>query len=191
MSSAFLFAGLLAASACDNSLSRAKAAEMICKAESLPKPIYFDLGVGRFHEGSVSMFGPRWGEYLAAWTSLESMGFVVVKRLGKIGGGGLLNIPWDTVEVSLIDKGRTTFTHDKDNFWKIEICRKTLVEVTGIAMDSAGTTATVEYTWRYDGVSPAANAVLPISDLRGTNLSQLYKDQVAMRQYDDGWRIVR
>lgn len=175
-------------SGCGKSLSRSKAAEIISQSQGFPKSVYYRLPVARVSRDSFSILSLPWDDYLRAWTKLESMGIISLKRLWV--RVGFLKIPvCETVEISLTDKGRTIFTHDKKHFWKMELCKKVFVEVTGISKRNDGT-AIVEYTWKYDNISPVANAVLPISDLRGKNLTAVYKNEVVMRKYDDGWRIV-
>lgn len=175
-------------SGCSQNLSRSKAGEIISKAKGFPISTFYSLPVTKVREGSISIFGPSWSDYLRAWTNLESMGFISLKRLGETGTGGLVNIQSDTVEISLTEKGKTTFTQGEGHFWKIAICKKIFVEVTGISKKDDNT-AIVEYTWKYDKINPIANAVLNISDLRRTNLDEIHKDNVLMRKYDDGWRI--
>lgn len=190
-------------SGCAKSISRSKAAEIISQSEGFPKFVYYSLPVAKVSEGNSPSTlirheeyytwrvntGELWYDLLRAWTKLESMGFISLKRLGKLPSGGrFFEVLYETVEISLTDKGRTIFTHDKNHFWKTKLGKKVFVEVTGIFKRDDGT-AIVEYTWEYD-ISPVGNAVLDISVLRGKNVATVYKEEVVMRKYDDGWRIV-
>ena len=182
-------------SACGRNLSRSKAAEIISQSKGLPESIFYRLPVAKVKHGlmdggnNILLSDSTWDGHLRAWSTLESMGVISLKRLGYVG-------IYDTVDISLTDKGRTIFTQDsyisvdQKHFWKTEICKKVLVQVTGISKMDNGT-AIVEYTWKYDNIGPVANAVLNISVLRGTNLDEVHKDKALMRKYDNGWRIVR
>jgi hypothetical protein len=171
-------------------LSRDVAASIISNTKGLPRPIYYFLPVARVSEGGINLLGPPWQDYLKAWSQLESLGYITLQRLGKIESGGFLNIPWDTVEISLTDKGKEIFTHDQEHFWRAKICEKVLVGVTGISVNEGKITALVEYIWRYGNFSPIFQAVLPISDLRDSSVYSLHKEEEMMRKYDDGWRVV-
>jgi hypothetical protein len=65
--------------------------------------------------------------------------------------------------------------------FNILAARRELVAVTGIS--SQGTTAEVEFTWRWNPLNEIGAAIYH-SDLR-------YRSTAAFRHYDDGWRIVR
>lgn len=118
------------------------------------------------------------------------MGYVSLKRLGNLPGGGSIRLPSDTVEVALTDKGKALFQHDEKHFWKAQLCQRVLVAVTGICQTDE-TTCRVEYTCKCDGFSPIMDAVLPVSDLRRVNVREPQMKTVALRRYDDGWRVDR
>jgi hypothetical protein len=127
---------------CSNGgLSRNDAASIILNDQSFPRPIYASIRIGRVSEGNVGIFGPTWNEYLKTWTQLESLGYIKLKRLGKVYSGGLISLPWETVQVTLTDKGRSIFTELFNDFWKAEICKKVFLEVTGISFDKDKVTA--------------------------------------------------
>ncbi len=174
---------------CGQNLSRSNAGEIISKSEGLPKTIFYYLPVGKVNEGSLTKFGSwnnSWNDHLRAWKVLQSMGYINVKELGKVRTGFLSS---NTAEISLSDKGKSIFTHYQKHFYKMELCKKVMVDVTGISKRDNGA-AIVEYSWKYDNIIPIANAViLNNSPLRGTNIGQLHKDEVWMRKYDNGWRI--
>ena len=62
-----------------------------------------------------------------------------------------------------------------------------MVDVTGIREINNGTEAQVEYTWKYDNITPFGKA------FNGTlyNAERIVSDEVMMLKYDDGWRIQR
>jgi hypothetical protein len=64
---------------------------------------------------------------------------------------------------------------------KLPLARRTLEDVTGISKQ--GNVADVEFTWKWVPVNEVG-AALYSSDVR-------YRSVVAVREYDDGWRIVQ
>lgn len=167
---------------CGQNLSRSEAGEIISKSKSFTEPIFYSLPVTKV---SIDKFGDDWNDHLKAWRSLESMGYISIKELGVIGDGFW---KWYTIEISLTEKGLSIFSHDQEDTYKTELCKKVLNEITGISIGEDGT-AIVEYTWRYDDVSPITNVVMIVSDLKDSSINEIQKDKVLMRKYDDGWRI--
>jgi hypothetical protein len=147
-------------------------------------------------------FYPDKDAYVKMCHTLQNAGYVLIKHLGTNDYG------WgDKYEVSLTESGQKNLKI-KDGRCTIQVSKKELVEITGIAiaMNSNQNIAEVEYTWRYDNSSPLlkllGNEILEQikSYMFGSLMSkndfsytpgQSYKSTVTMRKYDDGWRIVK
>ena len=71
-------------------------------------------------------------------------------------------------------------TETGKEYFSIPTARRELIAVTGISKSE--NTAEVEFTWRWTPMNEVGSAL---------NTSGLqYKSTVAMRHYDDGWRLI-
>jgi hypothetical protein len=89
-------------------------------------------------------------------------------------------------EVAMTPLGVDTFrdlihgTETGKEYFSIPTARRELIAVTGISKSE--NTAEVEFTWRWTPMNEVGSAL---------NTSGLqYKSTVAMRHYDDGWRLI-
>jgi len=116
--------------------------------------------------------------------------YLVLQHRGWIVGSGTPCPPDVTPppcwEVALTPLGVDTF-HDLihgseagKEYFSIPTARRELVGITGISKD--GSTAEVEFDWHWKPMNEVGSA-LNAADLQ-------YRSVVAMRHFDDGWRLV-
>jgi hypothetical protein len=120
----------------------------------------------------------------------SSTQYLVLQHRGWIVGGVTPCPPQVTpppcYEVALTPLGVDTFhdlirgTETGKEYFSIPTARRELVSVTGISKN--GNLADVEFTWRWAPLNEVGSA-LNVSGLQ-------YKSTVAMKHYDDGWRLI-
>lgn len=186
----YLFITLLIAvsliiTGCGQDLTRAKAAEIITNSMKFPESVYYSLPVT---ELSRSAFYFDWEDSLKAWKALEAQGYITTKEIKYIKRMFRTRYAEKRIKISLTEKGKAQFPHSDRHFYKIELCKKVFNGVTGI-LKSNENTAIVEYTWKYTKLTPEGQIVLKISKLKGEDLDKIYKEEVTLKKYDDGWRI--
>lgn len=93
-------------------------------------------------------------------------------------------------------------TSDREGrkFYLVKVADQVFVDITGILEINNGKAAQVEYTWKYDNVTPFGTAF----SLKNRQLNQsdqmmnnrpvynnngIFREKVMMVKYDDGWRI--
>jgi hypothetical protein len=132
--------------------------------------------------------------------SFESSGVVNVKYVGTkqeplMGIGA--PVPVYYFESGLTDSGKryqvgSVRRNPTNNFEYADMkaCARELGEVTGIAFSGDNKEAQVDFTWKFDDLTPfaAAPGAGGIENVCRNSTPQ--KQSVAMRLYDDGWRLV-
>jgi hypothetical protein len=116
--------------------------------------------------------------------------YLVLQRRGWIVGGSTACPPQLTPppcwEVALTPLGVDTFrdlirgSETGKEYFSIQTARRELVTVTGISKN--GSQAEVEFTWRWAPLNEVGSA------LNAGGLQ--YRSTVAVKHYDDGWRLV-
>lgn len=187
LSTLFVIVISIFASGCSQSLSKDKAGEILSKSENFTTQFQYDLPVGLISEPNMELIkGLSWEDYIKAWDSLESLGYIRAEE--KIITENIFT-RYRAVKISLRELGKTSFPIFKDNFYKIDLGKFILQDVTGVSKAEDGTTF-VQYNYRFQPVSPMAEAVLKISKLNNVHVDQIYRAEVSMKKLDDGWRII-
>ena len=170
-----IFAMLCLCSACSprDFLTRRLAAALIAGSDTFTAPQQFWLRIGPVSNKDFSS-----PQYLV----LQHHGWIV---------GAITACPPDVTpppcwEVAFTPLGVDTFrdlihgTETGKEYFEIPTARRELVAVTGIS--KSGDAADVEFTWRWTPLNEVGSAL---------NTGGLqYKSTVALRHYDDGWRLV-
>jgi hypothetical protein len=162
--------------------------QLIIEHKGFPRPIYFSLEVGKLDQIKLGAFG-TWDDYVKAWTTLDSLGYIELKQLGTTTSGDWLNIPKKNVEIALTDKGNGTFKLEDDNIFRTVMCEQVLREVQGIVLNDDETEAEVDFSWTYANFAPFFGAVLPISDLRDVDVDSPRHEKIILKRTKEGWRV--
>lgn len=194
--------------ACASDLSREEAKEILDRhlAATGTETRDVPLGAG-MHIGlnSAGDFGaPIRSDMLAVYRELEGRGLIRLVDRGPLSGWGDAVRTFDAkltskgVEVlGPIQEGRPNYTSASAyglprSFLRIEICRRTVTEVTGIRILTPGVEVEVEYDWACKPTSDLAEMVrktrkdfLPAAPPSGTEGSGATR----LALYDDGWRV--
>src|SRR5262250_2308384 len=170
-----ILAALCLCAACSprDFLTRRLAAALIAGSDTFTAPQQFWLRIGPVSNKDFSS-----PQYLV----LQHHGWIV---------GAITACPPDVTpppcwEVAFTPLGVDTFrdlihgTETGKEYFSIPTARRELIAVTGISKSE--NTAEVEFTWRWTPMNEVGSAL---------NTSGLqYKSTVAMRHYDDGWRLI-
>jgi hypothetical protein len=113
---------------------------------------------------------------------LERAGLLTVDRYQKLSELGKPFIQFTTKATPYLLP--TPAEDRKYQIQRVKLAEEDLVNVTGIQMESDGQHATIEYTTRYQNLTPFA----PLSPI-DYQKQPTRKVQVAL--YDDGWRLER
>jgi len=155
-------------------LTRRLAADLIAGSDTFRTPQLFEL-----HTGIISNKDYLSPEYLLllhrGWISATSAPCIPAVAPPPC---------WDILLTpSGVETVRAIVSHEEATkpSIKLPLARRTLEGVTGISKQ--GNVADVEFTWKWVPVNEVG-AALYSSDVR-------YRSAVAVREYDDGWRIVQ
>lgn len=154
-------------------LTRRLASALIAGSENFTAPQQFWLRIGPVSGKDFSS-----PEYLV----LQHRGWIV----GSVTPCRPDVTPPPCYEVALTPLGVETFhdlirgTETGKEYFSIPTARRELVSVTGISKN--GNVADVEFTWKWVPLNEVGSA-LNVGGLQ-------YKSTVALKHYDDGWRLV-
>ncbi len=189
---------------CGNKMTREKAKDLICKRYNLPF-----LETEKLQHGKVLYSMNFGGTNISAEKSLAEQKLISftyrgVERRDAIMRGDR-GYSYAAYVLELTPEGqkyKTGETSDNqgNKFYLVKAAEKVFIDVTGILEINDGKAAQVDYTWKYDNITPFGRAFslrnqqLNQSDqfMNGRkvyNEGQIFSNKVMMVKYDDGWRI--
>lgn len=201
----FLASLVFVVSGCGGGLAKDEAGKLITNSEGFKKgfiPVYFYLKARHVQGCSPQSdyLDDQWYNLkakLPVWEKLESMGYIkLVKSFGRTTTGECRDRgEEEIIDLSLTDKGKNIFIHEKDNYWKTEVGKKVFVGVNDVLkVATKPTIFQVTYTWKYEA-SGIANTVKPIiyelQSYKDKNLNEPQEGVVWIAKYDDGrWEVM-
>lgn len=197
LSRPFVVAALPLVLACSDGMSRDKAVELISQQYGFPTSVTEELPVGNVNY--------RGGANISAESTLAEMGLITFTYQGESRD---MFFSYQTYALALTPEGSKYWTGEvvpKEGWesYVVRLADKVLVDVTGIVEINNGNAAQVDYTWKYDNITPFGTAfglrnqqVNDVDRANGFgggrpvyNDGQVYTETVLMVKYDDGWRI--
>jgi hypothetical protein len=167
---------------CTKKLTRKKAAKMIIEKYRYPQDVYTEVGsLETLKElkdrGLIDIKWKSSGDWW--WESTDS---VWLTKNGELIG---LFVKPDYVNVDVKGKLVTLIRPSlgSSKFKVVGKCYKEVfTEVTGMKIIANGTEAEVEYTYRYDSITP-------FGVILGYKSDEIYNSNCQFTLYDEGWRI--
>ncbi len=192
-----LIAILLSLFSCGNKMTREKAKDLITKNYNLP----FTL-TEKLQHGEINYSRNFGGSNISAENTLAEQKLITFTYQGEKRD---MFFSYASYFLDLTPEGqkyKTGETSDNEGrqFYLVKVADKVLVDVTGILEINDGKAAQVDYTWKYDNITPFGKAF----SLRNQQLNQsdefmsnrkvydngqTFSEKVMMVKYDDGWRI--
>ena len=185
-----LAAIILTLFSCGNKMTREKAKELITQKFNFPSTV-----TEKLQHGEINYMRSVGGSNISAETTLAEQKLITFNYQGDKRD---MFFSYATYFLDLTPEGqkyKTGETSDNEGrqFYIVKVADKVFVDLTGILEINDGKAAQVDYTWKYDNITPFGNAFsLRNQQLNRTpvyNEGQLFSNKVMMVKYDDGWRI--
>lgn len=181
---------IISVSSCGNSLSREKARALIEKKYGYPILVTEQLENG-------DLYFPIGGEgHMLAEESLEKGKLITFEFKGKVGSGFFQNSKY---LLNLTPEGEKYKVNEFAKGYDVRVAEMVLIDVTGMVEKDDGNTLQVEYSWKYDKITPFGeafslenawfNVKRPSRSNRKVYDDKVYNETVTITKYDDGWRI--
>jgi len=189
---------------CGNRMDRDKAKQLISQKFNLPSTV-----TEKLQHGKILYSGNFGGSNISAENSLAEQKMISFNYQGVEYGDAIFRgdrgYSYAVYYLELTPEGQKyktgETTDDKGRqFYLVKVADQVLVDVTGILESNDGKAAQVEYTWKYENITPFGEAFSLrnqqlnqsdqwMSNRKVYNDGQTFSNTVMMVKYDDGWRI--
>ena len=172
-------------------LTRSRAKAIIVQKLQFPKPVTSGVPVGKtaINTGDAQccnseIYTPP---YTSKWFKVASdKGLISIKNPTR-------NLIWGMIaDVQLSNQGKQFVSGTQGiTGMPVKFCDMVFGSVTGIAMMQTpfGNGAQVDYTWKFDNLTPFAITIRESQQYGPCKEDGLHSSSVAMRLFDDGWRL--
>lgn len=192
-----LIAILFSLLSCGNKMTRDKAKELITKKYNLPF-----TETEKLQHGDINYSKNFGGSNISIEKTLAEQKLISFTYQGDKRD---MFFKYASYHLELTPEGqkyKTGETSDNEGrqFYLVKVADQVFVDVTGILEINDGKAAQVDYTWKYDNITPFGKAFSLrnqqinkadqfMSSRKVYNEGQTFSNKVMMVKYDDGWRI--
>jgi hypothetical protein len=172
-----------------NSLSRARAAELISAYPEFKSSVDIKVLVGSVWEDGMGDYSSGGRKFLA------DQGIITITKTGQKRYGRFTEYvieltqqgeeaakAWDK-SIEKVDFDSLGLVSSNLTVYRVVIAEKRLIEVTGIAISDGGKSGRVEFNWKWAATSNAKLSNQIPSDA-------VHQSHAYLQLYDDGWRVV-
>jgi len=178
--------------ACSNKMTREKAKEIISQKYEFPSTVTEEFPYGEVNYDKVAQ--------IEAEKFLQRENLITLDYKGKAMNTFSRAVVYDLQFTSKGKNyviGQNTNKHGR-SFYTVKVADRIFVDINGIRELSNGKSVQVEFSWKYENVTPFGKAMNLENSKRGSfekvfirhyNDSEIHTKTVMMVLYDDGWRI--